>query len=193
MGPRLKFCDQDDFAVAVKRLVWNSRRFTPNREVANCIICASIFALLPLSLGKEAGEARKITRVHDEAFVRDGQRFSYYERFEDHPHFVPTASFAASCDMGYLFSCSFAFIASLLIKRVARSTWRRSSAKEVDSFLEMLALAEAINPFHAELYKIRAAIYEAQYDYKNMAANETLAGAVGALKIGPNGLPSLST
>ncbi len=125
--------------------------------VGNCNVASALFAMLPASTGVLTGEAHSPSFYHSYAYFRElaytfdvqDAGLQFLKRHVDGPANV----------VSNLFSFTATFIVSqiALLKEQCAGNFPE---KEIDNFLALLELAEAINPFHSGLYRLRATLYE---------------------------------
>ena len=136
---------QNDLQVGLSRLTENLEGKT--REVSCCVVGSAMFALLALRAGLEIEAGYNPENFHALAVV-PGERkfFDVDQNYSGWHHFRSSRVIITGSP--------FLFIPSLIIFNVDCQKGRKAPT----GLLQQLALAETINPYYVELYKLRSSL-----------------------------------
>ncbi|MFA4858916.1 MAG: hypothetical protein WC901_02055 [Candidatus Margulisiibacteriota bacterium] len=202
-SPALKFGDNTDLISGMETFLCNLSG--SEHPVGNCQITGILFGLIGISLGISVEEER-CYMTFDRMYVHSGVKlFSASQSWlyqTIHEAGNPTdASFVPAGQPDFSSSDHFSgsiysFISSILINKVMFRTWGTKihslTRQEKHKLLKMLSVAERINPYNNQLYRLRSKIYASLGNQAAAQANQLWADAIGRLTTGPNGLPSVS-
>ncbi|MFH1826496.1 MAG: hypothetical protein ABH823_04310 [bacterium] len=129
-------------------------------EIGSCIVAASIFALIMMSHGFVVGEEHRIERHHSVAIVQSPQAGLFmFSRSPGKPYFKKF-----ELELSCILSSALSFIPALInyqcFLAVPELGPNQPGEKELRALLQRLDLVEALNPYFATLYDLRASIYE---------------------------------
>lgn len=179
IGQNLKISvAQNDLFEALVRL----RSFVIDDEEeqpGSCIISGALFSLFILSLGRFAGEGRLINDYHVQSvFPLPSGGLGFFEA-AGNGTFINRAVNKEKLHFSHVFS----FISSLNIFKAGELV------NDKEQILALLALAEAINPYHMLLYSLRADVYRRLGQAETAQHNEDYAKAILSWNFEESGSP----
>jgi len=176
VSPRLKFRrGERDFKYGLKVLERNFHH-SYNEDwqgTGNCVINASLYAVLAIYGGAVVGEQREIIKQHPVVFTLEHPVRNCYWSWDATD--ITPRFFARPFKDNQIISGPFSLIATLLVYR----TWKKWSSQlgekgllsstELEQLSCTLDLAKKINPFSTSLYSLKGAICEMQGNIEQSA------------------------